>query len=97
MCSRSSCHDYESSCHGSRSSCHEPEPSCRYVQRQPVQKCTYVTPCCPPVQRYCPPAVPCCPPVQRYCPPAVPCCPQVPYCHQYTKNIWSLPPACPKY
>ncbi|XP_025936680.1 putative small proline-rich protein 5 [Apteryx rowi] len=91
MCSHGSCHDYESSCHssrsschGARSSCHDSEPSCHYIiQRQPVQKYIYVSPCCPPVQRYCPPLL-------QYCPP-VPCCPQ------YTKNICKLPPSCPKY
>ncbi|XP_027560595.1 putative small proline-rich protein 5 [Neopelma chrysocephalum] len=97
MCSRGSCHDYESSCHGSRSSCHRSRschdsgPSCHYtIQRQPVQKFSYVTPCCPPVQRYCSPLQSYCPPVQRYCPPA-------PYCPQYTKNICKMPPMYPKY
>ncbi|XP_023797633.1 late cornified envelope-like proline-rich protein 1 [Cyanistes caeruleus] len=82
MCSRGSCHSHETSCHESHSSCHYT------IQRQPVQKFSYVTPCCPPVQRYCPPVQPCCPPVQRYCPPV---CPQV------TKNICKLPPSYPKY
>ncbi|KAM6039387.1 uncharacterized protein VSU04_015293 [Chlamydotis macqueenii] len=98
MCSRGSCHSHETSCHGSRSSCHESHsschdlrPSCHYtIQRQPVQKFTYVTPCCPPVQPYCPPVQPYCPPVQRYFP-------SVPYCPQYSKNICKLPPTCPKY
>ncbi|KAM6190090.1 uncharacterized protein WM294_013601 [Sarcoramphus papa] len=98
MCSRRSCHSHEtschesrSSCHGSHSSCHDSGHSCHYtIQRQPVQKYTYVTPCCPPVQPYCPPVQRYCPPVQRYCPP-------VPYCPQYTKNICKLPPTCPKY
>ncbi|XP_065509938.1 putative small proline-rich protein 5 [Caloenas nicobarica] len=84
MCSRGSCHDYESPCHGSWSSCHNSGSSCHYaILRRPVQKYTYVQPCCPPVQPHCPP-------VQRYCPPA-------PYCPQYTKTICKLPPACLKY
>ncbi|KAM6106512.1 uncharacterized protein FYW35_011949 [Pterocles gutturalis] len=98
MCSRGTCHDYESSCHrsrsschGSHSSCHDSGLSCHYtIQRQPVQKVTYVTPCYTPVQSYCPPVQPYCPPMQRYCPP-------VPYCPQYTKTICKLPPSCPKY
>ncbi|XP_030321126.1 putative small proline-rich protein 5 [Calypte anna] len=91
MCSRGSCHSNETSCHGSRSSCHDSGPSCHYIiQRQPVQKFTYVTPSCPPVQSYCPPVQRYCPPVQRYCPPA-------PYCPQYSKNTCNLPPKCPKY
>ncbi|XP_041259999.1 putative small proline-rich protein 5 [Onychostruthus taczanowskii] len=96
MCSRRSCHSHETSCHESHSSCHDSRPSCHYtIQRQPVQKFTYVTPCCapvqpcyPPMQRYCPPMQPCCPPVQRYCPPV---------CPQATKNICKLPPSYPKY
>ncbi|KAM9626015.1 uncharacterized protein ACIBXB_019219 [Morphnus guianensis] len=98
MCSRGSCHDYESSCHrsrsschGSHSSCHNSGPSCHYtIQRQPVQKYNYVTPCCPAVQ-------PCHPPVQRYCPPIQHYCPPAPYCPQYTKNICKLLPSYPKY
>ncbi|KAM6999097.1 uncharacterized protein RBU47_011931 [Passerculus sandwichensis] len=96
MCSRGSCHSHETSCHESRSSCHDSGASCHYtIQRQPVQKFSYVMPCCPPVQpcyppvqRYCPPVMPCCPPMQRYCPPV---CPQV------TKNICKLPSCYPKY
>ncbi|KAM9251735.1 uncharacterized protein FYN16_013468 [Cariama cristata] len=91
MCSRRPCHSHETSCHGSHSSCHDSETTCHYtIQRQPVQKYAYVTPCCPPVQ-------PCCPPVQRYCPPMQRYCPPVPYCPQYTKTICKLPPTCPKY
>ncbi|KAM8794388.1 uncharacterized protein ACNFOS_012307 [Eudromia elegans] len=98
MCSRGTCHDYESSCHGSRSSCHgsrsschDSGSSCHYtIQVQPVQKYGYVTPCCPPVQRYCPP-------VQRYCPPLLQYCPPAQYCPQYSKNICKLPSSYPKY
>uniref|UniRef100_A0A8B9QPI0 Epidermal differentiation protein n=1 Tax=Apteryx owenii TaxID=8824 RepID=A0A8B9QPI0_APTOW len=87
----SSCHSSRSSCHGTRSSCHDSGSSGYYtIQRQPVQKYTYASPCCPPVQR-------CCPPVQRYCPPLQQFCPPVPCCPQYTKNICKLPPQCPKY
>nr|XP_014129501.1 late cornified envelope-like proline-rich protein 1 [Zonotrichia albicollis] len=103
MCSRGSCHDYESSCHGSRSSSCHSGPSCHYtIQRQPVQKFSYVTPCCPPVQPCYPPVQRYCPPVQRYCPPVQPCCPPVqrycpPVCPQVTKNICKLPSSYPKY
>ncbi|KAM9626009.1 uncharacterized protein ACIBXB_019183 [Morphnus guianensis] len=98
MCSRRPCHSHETSCHRSHSSCHDSGPSCHdsgpschyTIQRQPVQKYNYVTPCCPAVQPCCPPVQPCYPAVQRYCP-------QVPYCPQYTKNICKLPPMCPKY
>ncbi|XP_053907221.1 putative small proline-rich protein 5 [Cuculus canorus] len=91
MCSRRSCHSHETSCHEPHSSCHDSGSSCHYtIQRQPVQKFSYVTPCCPPVQPYCPPVQPYCPPVQRYCP-------QTPYCPQYPKNICKLPPTYPKY
>ncbi|KAK2518114.1 hypothetical protein Q9233_012625 [Columba guinea] len=59
--SRSSCHDSGSTCHGSRSSCHDLGSTCHYtIQRQPVQKYSYVQPYCPPVQTYYPPA-PYCP------------------------------------
>uniref|UniRef100_A0A493TUM5 Epidermal differentiation protein n=1 Tax=Anas platyrhynchos platyrhynchos TaxID=8840 RepID=A0A493TUM5_ANAPP len=62
MCSRGSCHSREtschssgSSCHGSRSSCHDSGPSCHSTfQREPVPQFPCVTPCCPPVQPYCP-------------------------------------------
>ncbi|XP_048144823.1 putative small proline-rich protein 5 [Corvus hawaiiensis] len=89
MCSRRSCHSHETSCHESSSSCHDSGPSFHYtIQRQPVQKFSYVTPCYPPVQPCYPPVQPCYPPMQRSCPPL---CPQV------TKNICKLPPSYPKY
>uniref|UniRef100_A0A8C6N9F8 Uncharacterized protein n=1 Tax=Melopsittacus undulatus TaxID=13146 RepID=A0A8C6N9F8_MELUD len=91
MCSRRACHSHETSCHESHSSCHDTGSSCHYtIQRQPVQRFTYVTPCYTPVQSYCPPVQRYCPPMQRYCPPA-------PFCPQYTKNVCDLPPKCPKY
>ncbi|XP_025903036.1 putative small proline-rich protein 5 [Nothoprocta perdicaria] len=91
MCSRGTCHDYESSCHGSRSSCHgsrsschDSHSSCHYtIQVQPVQRASCVSPCYPQVQRYCPPPLQYCPPVQ--------------YCPQYSKNICKLPSSYPKY
>ncbi|KAM9514777.1 uncharacterized protein ACIB01_018339 isoform 2-T2 [Guaruba guarouba] len=98
MCSRRACHSHETSCHESHSSCHDTGSSCHYtIQRQPVQKFNYVTPCYPPVQSYCPPVQSYCPPVQRYCPPVQCYYPQAPFCPQYTKNICDLPPKCPKY
>uniref|UniRef100_A0A8C9N728 Epidermal differentiation protein n=1 Tax=Serinus canaria TaxID=9135 RepID=A0A8C9N728_SERCA len=91
MCSRGSCHDYESSCHGSRSSCHS-GPSCHYtIQRQPVQKFSYVTPCCTPVQPCYPPMQRYCPPVQRYCPPVAALLP--PKVDEQTQLESPLPPS----